>query len=304
MPVTTSHPAVSIGVPTYNRLDQLRRAIDSVLAQDETDVEVVISDNASTDGTREWCEQLTRKEPRVRYIRQPSNLGANANINAALRHARGLYYMVLGDDDWIEPSFVRQCANALRAEPDLAVACGTVRLVGHQAVIREAQPMNLLHSLNGDRVVDYFRQVVDNGVFHGLMQRELIASLPPMPAVLAGDWLHVARLAFLGKIRTVQGPALYKSTTGTSGDWETVARHERRPSYQAKLPYLVIMVNAFRDVAWSCPVYAREGRPGRVALALRVSAVLSTKFAVWGAGALGEQLRSRRFTVVSRRTPR
>ena len=71
-------PLVSVGIPTFNRLIMLRRAVDSALSQDYPNLEVVISDNASTDGTQAWCEQLARRDSRVRYVRQPNTRDAGA----------------------------------------------------------------------------------------------------------------------------------------------------------------------------------------------------------------------------------
>ena len=82
-------PLVSVGVPTYNREHRLRRAVESILAQDYPHVEVVISDNASADGTQAWCEELCRRDSRVRYVRQPRNAGLISNYAEVFRHSRG-----------------------------------------------------------------------------------------------------------------------------------------------------------------------------------------------------------------------
>ena len=66
----------------------LRRAVDSALSQDYPNLEVVISDNASTDGTQAWCEQLARRDSRLRYVRQPTNVGAFALDGVIERPAR------------------------------------------------------------------------------------------------------------------------------------------------------------------------------------------------------------------------
>lgn len=82
-------PLVSIGIPTYNRAASLRRAIESALAQDYVNLEVVISYNASTDETQAVCEGFARKDSRIRYIRQVTNHGAVANFRNALSQPKG-----------------------------------------------------------------------------------------------------------------------------------------------------------------------------------------------------------------------
>src|SRR5229473_2324672 len=105
-----SAPLVTIGLPTYNRASELKRAVESVLAQDYSNLELVISDNASTDDTQLVCERFCAQDNRIRYIRQPTNRGAAANFHEVLQRAGGEFFMWLGDDDWLDSSYVAQCA--------------------------------------------------------------------------------------------------------------------------------------------------------------------------------------------------
>lgn len=98
---------LSIGMPIYNGQAYMREAIDSLLAQKAFDFELIISDNASTDGTQAICEAYAAADPRVRYIRQPTNLGASGNLKFVLRAARFEYFMWAACDDswsaqWVE----------------------------------------------------------------------------------------------------------------------------------------------------------------------------------------------------------
>src|SRR5262245_14062805 len=97
-----SQPLVSIGLPTYNRASMLPRAIESVLAQTHANIELVLSDNASTDETETICREAQARDPRINYIRQAVNIGLIANFKFVLREARGAFFMWLSDDDWLE----------------------------------------------------------------------------------------------------------------------------------------------------------------------------------------------------------
>ena len=112
-----NRPLVTIGIPTYNRADgYLREALGDALAQTSAPLEIVVSDNASTDGTPERVRAMA--DARVRYVRHETNIGGNANFNACLAHASGAYFLLLHDDDRIDPDFVATCMDALaRAEP-------------------------------------------------------------------------------------------------------------------------------------------------------------------------------------------
>src|SRR4029078_4573899 len=106
-----TQPLVSIGIPTYNRGSLLHRSIDSALNQDFENIEIVISDNASTDETPQVCLSYAAKDRRIKYIRQTTNLGPTTNFNEVLKHASGVFFMWLGDDDWIDTSYVRTCVE-------------------------------------------------------------------------------------------------------------------------------------------------------------------------------------------------
>lgn len=100
-------PHVSIGMPVHNGEKYIREALDSLLSQTFTNFELIISDNASTDGTEAICHEYAVKDTRIRYIRQATNLAATANFKFVLDGAVGEYFMWAAADDvwdknWIE----------------------------------------------------------------------------------------------------------------------------------------------------------------------------------------------------------
>lgn len=97
---------VTIAIPTFNRARYLKEAIDSALSQTWPHIEVLISDNASTDSTRAYLATLD--DPRIRVILQAENIGMMANWNACLAAATGKYFLMLSDDDLIEPTAVAE----------------------------------------------------------------------------------------------------------------------------------------------------------------------------------------------------
>lgn len=94
-------PKLSILVPTYNYAAYLPQALQSVLTQDFSDFELIISDNASTDNTAEIIQMFLERDTRIRYIRQPQNYGMVANWNLCLQEARGEYVYFLFADDFL-----------------------------------------------------------------------------------------------------------------------------------------------------------------------------------------------------------
>ena len=115
-------PRVSIGVPVFNGQVYLRRALDSMLAQDYQDYEVIISDNASTDDTAEIAREYAARDSRFRYFRNESNLGAAPNFNRVFELSRGEFFKWLSCDDECHPEMLSRCLDVLsQAPPSVAL---------------------------------------------------------------------------------------------------------------------------------------------------------------------------------------
>lgn len=282
--MTDSRPLVSIGVPTYNRATLLKRSVESALAQDYSNLEVVISDNASSDETQFMCDEFCRLDNRVQYVRQSTNRGIAANHISAFKHSRGEYYMVLGDDDWIDPSYVSTCMNVLLAKPEFALVCGKPFLYQSGHPLHEGVVTTLLQDSGSKRVLAYYRDVFDNVPFYGISRRALLSTVPPMRDTLAGDWFYIASLAFLGKIKTVETTSVYKSVgAGASASVESIVETLALPAFQARHTVLNVILYACKDIAWASPVYRSKGLLRRLLLSCQVGLVLSRKYHLYRA---------------------
>ena len=269
MTTPTGTRLVSIGVPTYNRVVSLERALKSALAQDYEAVEIIISDNASTDGTGAFCEGVAATDARVRYIRQSSNRGAAANFRTVLAEAHGEFFMWLGDDDWMDKSYVSRCVSILGADPSYSIVAGSDRYFVGEKFDRDGLRLNLEERTGQDRVASYFRQVSMNGVFYGLMRRNVVSSVP-IDDILGGDWFMVAAMAFLGKIRVLDDVYINRSADGVSSDASVLTSKFQLSKFQRANPFLTIAISAFTDIAWRSSVYASLGTRRRIALAGQV----------------------------------
>lgn len=276
----TSRPLVSIGLPTYNRAEKLAQSVERLLGQDYSNIEVVISDNASTDGTAELCRRLMARDKRVRYVRQAVNIGPTANYGAVLAASTGELYMATADDDWLDANYVGTCVDFLMENRDFALVCGRSRMYRHGEFSHAASPTTLLSESPSVRVVDYYRTVSENAVFHGVGRRALMQSLPPLSTVLASDWLWIAAIAFHGKISTLESTGIVKHLGGITRSWEHTVATLKAPAWQARYWTEAILANVTIDL-WRSPVYEGLGRSGRAALAARTAATLAWKWRIW-----------------------
>jgi glycosyltransferase involved in cell wall biosynthesis len=118
---------VSIGIPVRNGARTLERAIKSVLAQDHEQLELVISDNASTDATDELCRDLASGDRRIVYHRHAQNVGLLNNFVHAIGMSRGTFFRWLGDDDQIAPRYISRCLQPFADDNRLVLVTSQIQ---------------------------------------------------------------------------------------------------------------------------------------------------------------------------------
>ena len=123
---------ISIGIPVRNGQHHIRDAIDSIIKQTYQNFELIISDNASTDETAAICQQYAAADPRIKYYRQPENIGAAANFNRTFQLAEGAYFKWAAHDDVLEPTYLEQCVAALQRNPDAVLCQSLVKIINDQ----------------------------------------------------------------------------------------------------------------------------------------------------------------------------
>lgn len=274
-----SLPLVTVGIPTYNRASTLGRAIESVLGQDYPHIEVVISDNASTDETQAICKEFQEADNRVRYIRQLSNQGATANFNQVLQQASGDFFMWLGDDDWLDRGYISNCIRILLEEPDKSLICGQARYFREGKFVYEGRKLDLLQDSGRERMLAYYRQVEGNETFYGVMRRKDLSRVA-LQNTMGGDWLLIATIAFMGKVITLENITINRQLGGATDSYQKIASILGLSNFQAKNPHLSIALVAFKDIGWGSPVYSICGKIGRFVLAYQSLELILGKFVV------------------------
>lgn len=237
-------PLVSIGLPVRNGAGTVGRAIRSVLEQDHARLEVVISDNASDDGTEAICRELARSDERVRYIRQPENIGLLPNFYAVLHQARGSYFKWMGDDDWLTPTFVGRCVAMFSEDPELLVVTtrqghvlpgGEVESTGYdRADLRSPRPLERFKGL----LYVLAESDVDLDVLYGMVRPGPVAALP-RPVVMNEDQVFAARLALAGPFGHIDEILSFRHAP-PFGTRAATARRLGIPIWQARVPNLVM----------------------------------------------------------------
>lgn len=269
-PQSFNLPLVSIGIPTFNRGATIGRALDSVLAQDYPNIEVIISDNASTDNTGEICATYAKTYPNISLTVQEKNKGPTNNFIEVLSLARGDMFMWLGDDDRLDPDYVSTCVKALMGDTSLAMAGGCAKYYRDGAEAFAGFPTNLHQHSPLARMRKYYSQVGDNGIFYAVMQRKFAAN-NRLRNCMGGDWLFIAAMAYQGKIQSV--PCfVHRDLEGTSASKKKIAKTLGISNFSASFRYLFIAVDAFLDVWRRNPAFKDVPAAKRFLYALAVFA--------------------------------
>ena len=206
-------PRVSIGLPVYNGEAYLDEALRSLTAQDFSDFEIIICDNASTDRTASIAKRWADRDPRIRYFRSDSNIGANPNFNRAFERARGRYFRWAAADDAVNPEYLRRCLTALEANPGAVLCQSLVQIIdgtGCEIGIYDGGVRGAELDDAADRfAASVLSRHLCTHVF-GLVRSDALRATRLLPDYYGSDRALLAELALLGRFVLVPA-ALFKN---------------------------------------------------------------------------------------------
>ncbi len=197
-------PRVSVGVPVRNGAAYLAVALESVLTQSLGDLEVVIGDNASTDGTEALCRELAAADPRVRYFRHEANIGAGPNHNFVFERSRAEYFRWATHDDVCAPTLLARCVEVLDGRPEVVLVHPRTRRIdesgapigdyGATVAVSAPAPSRRLAALLLARpsALHYCYPI------YGMMRSSTLAATPVIGPYNSSDAVLLAEMALRG----------------------------------------------------------------------------------------------------------
>ena len=212
-------PLVSIGLPVFNGAHHLPQTLEALRRQTLTDYEVLISDNASTDGTEAICRAMADADPRVRYHRNAENLGAAANFQHVAEMATGRYFIWLAHHDRWAPQMLERCVAEMEADPQVVLCHSGAMAIDDEA--REIGCLALQPDTRGLTVRQRYRSAIWRlhcYTIYGLLRREALASVLPVRKTMGSDSVLLAELSLIGSFAHVPDPLFYFRTLSTVGD--------------------------------------------------------------------------------------
>lgn len=205
-------PRVSIGLPVYNGERYLRNAIESNLSQTYKDFEMIISDNASTDGTKDICTEYASKDKRIRYYRFDTNLGAARNYNRVFELSEGEYFRWTTADDVCAPTHVEKCVETLDREPAVILCYPKTLLIDQYGneIERFDDNLDLRHPSVIDRFSRFQRNVSLCNVIYGLIRSEILRKTNLMGGYISSDIVMIAELVLYGQFFEIPDFLFYR----------------------------------------------------------------------------------------------
>lgn len=195
---------VCIGMPVRNGQRHIAQAIDSIISQSFGDLELIISDDASTDGTEEICRSFANHDSRITYTRLPQSIGAVRNYERAYRLSGGQYFKWAAFDDILEPTFIEKSVLALDADPSAVLAYSRSILIDDHGDYLKGSPPKL--ATDSDLPHQRFAAIAladhgksDSHEIFGLIRRSSADRVPQQGDFPASDRIFLARLALYGR---------------------------------------------------------------------------------------------------------
>jgi glycosyltransferase involved in cell wall biosynthesis len=240
--------------------------LDSVLSQNFEDFELVISDNASTDKTREICEDYARRDRRILYSRNETNLGINPNHDRVFELARGKYFAWFADDLEYLPGMLSRCVEVIEQAPPSVVLvyprCQMIR-DGVEVPFDNRRSIESRDSRPHKRLERVIRHVLMVNQLFGLANREALGKTQLNGLYPSSDYVLLGELAMLGQIREMPEVLLRRRIDSDRG---TQARHEDTKAWRAWLgggdkkvradwlPYRERLALEYLRAAWRLPL--------------------------------------------------
>jgi glycosyltransferase involved in cell wall biosynthesis len=200
-------PLVSLGVPVFNGEQFLVECLDGLVAQDYTDIEIIVSDNGSTDATQEIVRDFCSRDERIVYERHEENRGAAWNYNNCVHRSRGAYFSWTAHDDVRPPKFVSASIEGFRSVGgDAASVYGTSDFIDETGALigPDEDELHVRSSRPHVRLAAALASVNFAAPVFGLLARDVLDRTRLIDSFAASDYVLICELAMLGPIVQIE----------------------------------------------------------------------------------------------------
>jgi glycosyltransferase involved in cell wall biosynthesis len=208
----TQRPRISVGMPVYNRDKYVGAAIEAHLNQSCADFELVITDNASTDRSEEICRSYAARDSRVKYYRNPQNLGAAGNYRRCFELSTGEYFRWTPSDDSVSPNLHERAMEVLDQDPSVMVAYGRTKLIDAEGnILRDFdENLHLMDERPSERWKGVLRNIRLGNLHYGLTRADKFRKTGLLRNYNGGDFPLIAEMSLYGKFYEIPDAFFYR----------------------------------------------------------------------------------------------
>lgn len=196
---------VSIGLPVFNGANYLEQALESLISQTYSDLQLVICDNASTDTTPDICRAYAARDKRIRYYRNEIGIGVDRNFNRVFQLSSSEYFKWAAHDDICEPTFIERCVEVLDQDPSVILSYPRTSIIeqnGHRV-----GEDTVLVDATSPRPHDRFYNMIhiDHWCFqiYGLIRSSALKRTLLHESYSGSDRVLLAELSLFGKLQEI-----------------------------------------------------------------------------------------------------
>jgi len=226
---------LSIGLPVYNGEKFIHKCLDSLLSQTFTNFEIIISDNASVDNTQKICQEYSKNDRRIRYIRQEKNIGLNPNFNFVLEQAKTKFFMWIGVDDFLLPDYFKKNIEFLVSNSNFVGSVSKIipynlseiqidgidsKFVSFTKKLRTRFKKLEVFSISGtyeEKVRKYLTGSTCQ-VIYGIFRTEKLQDSIILTRFIGHDWVEMLNILKFGDIHVVDEVLMCEYEVGRSSD--------------------------------------------------------------------------------------
>ena len=250
---------VSVGVPIYNAEVTISRALDALVSQTYTNIEIIICDDGSTDGTQDVCVSYASLDRRIQYHRSEINRGIPVTFAWVLSLSCAEFFMWASHDDYWLPHYIETCLAPLEQNADVVLSSTIIESLNPNGTSQFNDLGLTTLGLTPSARYKSYRKKIDTkndigGIFYGIYRKNILQGFSPMPPIIANDHVLLAKLVLKGCFVTSQTRLMQKTFGGISDSHSANGYAQRIPHpLYAKFPYLI------REVYFQHTILVTEG---------------------------------------------
>lgn len=238
---------LTIGMPVYNAESYISQALESLVKQSFQDMEIIISDNASTDRTFEICRDYSHQYPMITVHRNTSNIGAAANFNLVFHMAKSEYFKWASYDDICDKEFVKRCVDVLDSNKEVVLCYTRAKKIDeHGNCVGE---YSMFLNTMSDRFHERFQDLIDKRhsciQIFGVFRSDVLKKTHLIGNYLGADRVLLGEVGLMGKIYEIPDSLFFRrdhpTTTMKMSEEERLAWFDPKQRYSKTFPNIKIL---------------------------------------------------------------